>query len=129
MLPYNSRCVSALTQNASLLSSSNGDVDALRDGNDRENGFMCDAGGYIEYSFLKTEYVKEARIVFDSDLDRVTLPGDGVERGHSMRANIKPDSPVMHMPYTLCRSFTVYIKNGDGDITELPLFPKTKKDL
>lgn len=129
MLPYNRRCVSTLTQNASLLSGSNGDVDALRDGNDRENGFMCDAGGYIEYSFRKTEYVSEARIVFDSDLDRVTLPGDEVERGHSMRANIKPDSPVMHMPKTLCRCFKVYIKDGDGGITELVSVSENKKRL
>lgn len=129
MLPYNSRSLSNLTQNASLLSGSNGDVDALRDGNDRENGFLCSKGDYIEYSFEKPEYVSEARIVFDSDLDRVTLPGDAVERGHSMRANNKPDSPVMHMPKTLCRCFSVEIVGEDNGLTEYIHVENNRKRL
>lgn len=129
MLPYNSRILSDLTQNASLLSGSNGDVDALRDGNDRENGFLCGKGDYIEYSFEKPEYVREARIVFDSDLDRITLPGDAVERGHSMRANIKPDSPVMHMPKTLCRSFSVETAGEDSGSTEYISVTDNRKRL
>jgi hypothetical protein len=119
MLPYSKRSPGALTKKASLLSASDGDADALRDGNDRENGFLCDAGGYAEYVFGEPAFVKRVRIVFDSDLDRVTLPGDGVERYHSMRANIKPDSPVMCMPKTLCRAFSVEIKTPDGHITEI----------
>lgn len=129
MLPYNRRVISDLTQNSSLLSGSNGDVDALRDGNDRENGFLCDRDGYIEYSFEKPEYVTEARVVFDSDLDRTTLPGDAVERGHSMRANVKPDSPVMHMPKTLCRSFSVETFGENGEMTSDTLFSDNRKRL
>jgi hypothetical protein len=129
MLPCIRRRLSALTQRASLLSGSNGDVDALRDGNDRENGFLCGSGDYIEYSFARAEYITEARIVFDSDLDRATLPGDTVERGHSMRANIKPDSPVMHMPKTLCRSFNLEIYGEDGDTIARVTVEDNKKRL
>lgn len=129
MLPYTRRHLSLLTQNASLLSSSNGDVDALRDGNDRENGFLCGKGNYVEYSFEKPEYVQQARIIFDSDLDRITLPGDTVERLHSMRANVKPDSPVMHMPKTLCRSFRVEVFGEKGELINDIMTEENRKRL
>ena len=43
--------------------------------------------------------------MFDSDLNRETLPGSECERIHTMRANVKLDAPVMHMPTTLCKHF------------------------
>ena len=58
--------------------------------------------------------VEWVRIVFDSDLDRVTLPGDNCERIHSMRASVKPDSPVMCMPKTLAKVFTVEVETEEG---------------
>lgn len=54
-------------------------------------------------------------IVFDSDLNRETLPGDHCERTHATRAQVLLDSPVMTMPKTLCKSFTLIgIKDGEA---------------
>ena len=58
--------------------------------------------------------VSRVRVVFDSDLDRVTLPGDRVEQQHSMRANVKPDSPVMTMPKTLAKVFALEVETENG---------------
>ena len=44
-------------------------------------------------------------LVFSSDLNRDTLPGSECERHHTTRACHKLDSPLMHMPKTLCKEF------------------------
>ena len=59
------------------------------------------------YRFDAPLFVESVHLAFDSDLDRKTLPGDVVEREHSMRSNLYPDSPVMCVPKTLIRSFTL----------------------
>ena len=46
--------------------------------------------------------------MFCSDLNRETLPGGRVERNHITRANTPLDSPVMHMPKTLCKEFALF---------------------
>ena len=46
------------------------------------------------------------------------MPGHWVERQRSTRFNLRLDSPQMHMPYTLCRSFTLYGIHA-GQKTEL----------
>ena len=61
-------------------------------------------------------YVKSVHIVFDSDLNRETLPGDECERLHATRCNIRLDSPVMTMPKTLCKNFTLEIETKNGKI-------------
>ena len=115
LLPHHPRTPAALTADAALSCTGNaGNPDVLRDGNDRENVFVCAPGDVISYRFTKPVKVNEVRIVFDSDLDRVTLPGDGCERGHTMRANLLPDAPVMHLPTTLCKSYRVEAVLEDG---------------
>ena len=103
------------------------DAEVLRNAQDRahriygnENGefsYIAEAGEEIRYSFEPTE-VKSAHIVFDSDINRVTLPGSRCEQEHSMRANQRLDSPQMHMPTTLCREFALYGEK-DGERTEI----------
>jgi len=110
MLPGKIRPNDPLTERAVLT----GGDDSLRDGCDRTNLFLCANGEAITYTLPAAETVEEVRIIFDSDLDRVTLPGDGVERIHSMRANVLPDSPVMHLPLTLCRSYRLEGLTADG---------------
>ena len=63
-------------------------------------------GGEIRYDF-DAATVGAVHIVFDSDLNRETLPGGWCEQGHATRANHLLDSPIMHMPTTLCREFTL----------------------
>jgi len=111
-LPSKLRNVSDVCKKASL----NVDGENLRNGQDRahriygtdENtaSYYAPLGKEIAYSFDKSE-VKSVHIVFDSDLNRTTLPGGGCERGHSMRANVQLDSPQFYMPKTLCKEFTV----------------------
>jgi hypothetical protein len=93
------------------------DAPMLRNGEDRahrlygtEDGgaeYAAELGREIRYSFdpAKISYV---HLTFSSDLNRDTLPGGGVERTHSTRANIPLDAPQTYMPKTLCRSFTLY---------------------
>lgn len=78
-----------------------------------QSGIAVKNGNAVEYVFENEEYVCEVHIVFDSDLNRETLDGDICERTHSMRANIKLDSPDLHMPKTLCRNFEVW---ADGEM-------------
>ncbi len=110
-LPHIKREISAICKKARL----NG-AESLRNGEDRihkiygkekeETVFLVKAGSEIGYDFEKSE-VKSIHIVFDSDLNRETLPGSECEKLHSTRANTRLDSPVMHMPKTLCREFVL----------------------
>ena len=67
----------------------------------------------ITYNISDEQTLNSVHIVFDSDLNRDTLPGDHCERTHATRAQVLLDSPVMCMPKTLCKSFTLFgIKDG-----------------
>ncbi|MBQ8398281.1 MAG: FAD-dependent oxidoreductase [Clostridia bacterium] len=96
-------------------------LENLRNGADRCNhtygeadeGCTCPAGATITYRFAPRT-VEQVHIAFDSDLDRVTLPGDKCERRHGMRANLLPDAPVMHLPLTLVRAYKLWGLRPDG---------------
>lgn len=112
-LPSFGREISEICKSATL----SVDAPVLRNGEDRahrlygtEDGgaeYAAELGCEIRYSFdpAKISYV---HLTFSSDLNRDTLPGGGVERTHSTRANIPLDAPQTCMPKTLCRSFTLY---------------------
>lgn len=95
--------------------------DILSNGADRkhslyknENNFCRRIKNNEKITYKLNGIISSVHIVFDSDLNRETLPGDNCERHHGTRANIRLDSPVMHMPKTLCKSFTLTgIKNGE----------------
>lgn len=116
MLPHRPRKVCEITGKPVILVNGKENINAenLRDGNDRENAFECNFGDEIEYRFDAPADIGEIRIVFDSDLDRNTLPGSGCERKHMTRCNLFPDSPVMRLPSTLCKEFRVNFKYADG---------------
>jgi len=123
-LPYNSRTVSEAALNAELSCDDalGGDILNLRNGIDRNNhtygegeqGFTMGIGASVEYHMDTPTEVSRVRVVFDSDLDRVTLPGDKCERTHTMRASVKPDSPVMCMPKTLAKVFSIEVETEAG---------------
>lgn len=112
-LPRYQRKISAACLNANL---SNGD-DKLRNAQDRghdiyhttdENAaFEATANQEITYTFEKRK-INSIHLVFCSDINRKTLPGSNCERIHNTRANQRLDSPQMHMPTTLCKSFKLY---------------------
>ncbi len=122
MLPHHPRKPTTLTKEAVISCSGNVscDVNVLRDGCDRDHVFICSENDTITYRFKEPKYIEEIRIVFDSDLDRTTLPGDSCERQHAMRCNLLPNAPVMHLPKTLCKAYTISAIAEDG--TEEILF-------
>ena len=121
-LPRMTRPISDVCRHATLT----GAPDSIRDGRDRphalygtENGegtLHAPLGSEITYRF-DAQTVSAVHLVFDSDLDRETLPGSECERKHSTRANRRLDSPVMHMPKTLVRAFTLLgERNGKREV-------------
>lgn len=116
MLPQRERKVSAAVKNALLTLNGKYDakLEALRDSKDRENVYICKPGDVIECRFNRSTEIHEIRLIFDSDLDRETLPGSYCERYHAMRCNLLPTSPVMHLPTTLCRAFRIEAEFNDG---------------
>lgn len=116
-LPGKKREVSPICKNIA-------DNSGLCNGEDRANrlygndicGTEVDNGRQLVYN-QKGEYVRAVHVVFDSDLNRETLPGDECERYHSMRCNVLLDSPVMCMPKTLCRDFVLTVCTDSGEKT------------
>ena len=99
----------------------------LRNGEDRPHPFygtddtsahyFASLGESITYTFDKSR-VKNVHIVFNSDLNRLTLDGGVVERTHNTRLLKRLTSPDLHMPKTLCRAFKL-IGTKDGQAVEL----------
>ena len=121
-LPGFLREISPLCKKAALTSDPHVDnLDNLRSGIDRDHhiydgpqGVYIGKGGTIEYTLEKPTEISKVRMVFDSDLDRNTLPGDLCERTHTMRASINIDAPVMTMPKTLVKSYKLTAQLEDG---------------
>lgn len=116
-LPHFKRRLSPLCRTAALVNGS----ELLRSGQDRANriygtethSMTIQNGQTVEYRLEKEAFVHAVHLVFDSDLNRDTLPGDFCERGHVTRANILLNSPQMHPPKTLCKAFRLTaITNG-----------------
>ena len=122
-LPSKTREISDLCKNANLNISNN----IIRNGQDRAHriynttedncSFGADKNSEITYSFDEAE-ISSVHIVFCSDLNRNTLPGGECERNHTTRANHMLNSPQMHMPKPLCKSFRL-IGERNGEQTEL----------
>ena len=123
-LPYCRRTVSdtCLAAELSCDDAVSGDILNLRNGYDRthvlygegDQGFTMSVGAAVEYHMEQPTDVSRVRIVFDSDLNRDTLPGDQCERTHLMRGNTKDDSPVMAMPATLAKVFSLEVETESG---------------
>lgn len=129
-LPSKTREISKICKNANLSG-----ADSLRNGQDRAHRiygtdkdsarYIADAGEEITYSFEKAK-INSVHIVFDSDLNRKTLPGGWCEQIHSTRANHMIASPQMHLPTTLCKSFRL-IGELDGKTVEILKVTENKK--
>ena len=116
-LPGIDRKVSSLSVSGSL--SGVKDCEFLRNGKDRnlpneQNRVEFSCGESAMYSFDEPVEVKAVKIVFDSDLRRTTFNMHDCEKHHSMRCNILDDSPVMHMPKTLVKSYSLELTLSDG---------------
>ena len=115
-LPWHKRPVPELSIQATLTASA-GDPAPLRNGIDRpigdvDNGWTGAPGDTIEYRFEDDAQLTEARLVFDSDLNRVDT-----SRGHSarnMRHYFALDASHWAMPATMVNAFRVEAEDAQG---------------
>ncbi|MCQ2754794.1 MAG: FAD-dependent oxidoreductase, partial [bacterium] len=103
--------------NLSLESFLNGS-DILRNGEDRDlgtskNSVQIENGKTVKYE-IKNKFVKQIKIVFDSDLERNTfMEMHESEKIHPTRCNQLLDSPTMFVPKTLAKEFSLICKDKD----------------
>jgi len=112
-LPWKRRAVPALTAMAELLAAE-GDPEPLRNGVDRpvgeaHNCWTGNAGAWIEYRFQHPKRVREARMVFDSDLNRET---------RNMPSCYPLVLPAHRVPKTMTKKFRIeaFLNNKWGTI-------------
>ncbi len=111
------------------------DQEFLKDGRDRPNllygnlpcGCSAPNGKPLSYRFPSPRSIEAVHITFNSDLDRLTLPGDICERSHSMRANVRLDSPLAYVPPTLCRAFRLEADTPSGTVTLLDVTQNVRR--
>ncbi len=122
-LPYSAREIPALTKEAALICSAP-DAENLRSGVDRpteagENAVTVKKGEPIAYRFSQPQPVTRIRIVFDSDLNRATLPRRKVCREKNVPHNRPLHSPDFYVPKTVVRAFRLEGITPDGAVCVL----------
>ncbi len=117
-LPFTAREPLPLCEKATLETNFS-DPDHLHDGVDRPVG-DCDhgsygaAGAYATYHFSAPQTVAAVRLVFDSDLNRETLPEWEQKLDRPMLNNILRGRGASHLPTTLVRDFEIELTLPDG---------------
>ena len=117
-LPFNSRTVSDLTKNAEIVSSVC-DAENLRNGNDRpigddDNGCFLKLGESVCYKFAAPTKISEIRLVFDSDLNRQTLPEKETKLKRDMIHNRPLDFVPSYVPKTMTKGYKIEAELSDG---------------
>jgi hypothetical protein len=108
-LPGLDRPVPALSRTARLTATA-GDPEPLRNGRDRrigaeDNGWRGPLGAAVEYRFDGPRRLRQARLVFDSDLGRPL---------RNMPFRYALDDPPWAPPSTLVRAFRLEAEEADG---------------
>ncbi|MBQ6066360.1 MAG: FAD-dependent oxidoreductase [Clostridia bacterium] len=124
-LPCHTRKIAAVCRDAALSCEGEApeNLENLRGGIDRNHRLYggedrrvtLPLGKAVTYAFDPPAKLRFARLRFDADLNRDTLPGDDTERKHVMRANRAPDSPSTHLPTTLVKSYALTAVTAAGD--------------
>ena len=119
-LPGLTREIPALTKEAALECHAP-DAENLRSGTDRptesgDNGVTVAKGEAITYRFAGPKPVSSVRIVFDSDLNRSTLPPQEARRHRNMMHNRPLNWPDAYVPKTMVRAFRVEGVAPDGSV-------------
>ena len=117
-LPFNVRQVPPLTKSARLVCGAP-DAENLRNGLDRpigghDNGVTVEKGEAIAYVFERPSEIAHIRIIFDSDLNRATLPACEAKRRRNMLHNRPLNWPDGHVPKTMVRAFRLEGVKPDG---------------
>ena len=108
-LPGLTRAVPALSRDARLVASE-GDPEPLRNGMDRPaagaaNAWAAPPGSWVEYRFAAPCAVEQARLVFDSNLNREKT---------NLPCSYPLGMPSRAMPPALTRAFRLEIQGADG---------------
>ena len=117
-LPGHMREITEVTTKA-VLKVSEGNGECLRDGLDRSNGaeqygWYGEKGAWVQYELENAMYIQSLRIIFDSDLERVTVSDDYTGRKFAMACNYPLDRKKTAVPTTMVRCFSVDILNEKG---------------
>jgi hypothetical protein len=116
-LPWHAREIPGLTRSARL-AASRGDAEPLRNGRDRpiagaDNGWSGETGSWVEYAWDAPRRISEARLVFDSDLNRTFRRGES-NPGQPMRCCYRPSDRDFSPPPSLVRAFRLEARRPDG---------------
>ena len=116
-LPWNRRAVSDVCRDAKLVASL-GNPEPLRNGLDRArgedyNGWRGPIGSSVEYLFDSEVELDGARMVFDSNLNRID-PSRGKSKLLNMRHAVCLGDSLFEPPATLVRSFRIETLDADG---------------
>ncbi len=108
-LPWRRRAIAAPSADARLTAAA-GDPEPLRDGVDRPvdgeaHAWSAPCGTPVEYAFDSEAELREARLVFDSDLNR---------RMRNMPSGYPRDAAPLRPPATLVRDFRIEVREADG---------------
>lgn len=117
-LPFVDRIVSDLTKNATIVCDDE-DAENLRNGIDREydgndNGWRATPGKSVEYRFDAPTKLSEVRVVFDSDLNRKTMPETRIIRNmiHNRPLSFIP----FYVPKTMTKAYKIEAVLADGSV-------------
>lgn len=123
-LPYHARKVPELTVSATLNCAA-ADAEQLRNGVDRpigedDNGCMLALGEPVELDFGSEKAISLVRIVWDSDLNRETMPTiRGKIWDKNMLHNRSWGSPDFYVPKTMTKAYRIEGVKADGSVVTL----------
>ncbi len=122
-LPFRKRGISRTTA-AARVEGDGDNLEALRNGLDRpiggaDNGCKIPLGGHVLYRFDAPTDIRGVRVVFDSDLNRETLPAPEAKLCRTMIHNRPLDWPDSYPPRTLTRRYRIDAIMPDGSVQTL----------
>ncbi len=117
-LPFVAARINELTRKASLVSNMK-NAENLRNGQERSSGGADNAaagekGCYASYHFDSPQKIHGIRLIFDSDLNRSTLPERERKLNRPMQHNLFLDFGKSYLPKTLMKAFTLELEQTDG---------------
>lgn len=118
-LPWNVRAIPELSQKATLTASA-GDPAALRNGVDRPVGAVTNdwvgvpGTDWVQYEWPETTQIDEARIVFDSNLNRKGKGACAKNEEKNCLSNYPLNQPARTTPETLTQAFRLDARLPDG---------------
>ncbi len=119
-LPWHTRAISGLCRDAALSATGGEGADFVRNGVDRPwegcpNAWSGRLGDALAYRFAAESELAEARLVFDSDLNRLDPSRHGgKDRLRNMRFYVGQGDTPFAPPATLVRDFRIETLGADG---------------